>query len=123
MKNIKVKSYIVLFLSVVFISVSALMPNTSKANEIQKTKTTTISLPSLQCSICVVTITKALNKHDGILKVKINKAKKTAKITYDSDKISVAEIENAITAAGYDANEKPADPAAYEKLHGCCKKL
>ncbi|CAN5616589.1 hypothetical protein BH10BAC5_BH10BAC5_02340 [soil metagenome] len=93
-----------------------------EAAEIQNKRTVTVKLPTLQCDMCVNTISKALNIHDGILKVKINKTKKTAKITYNSDKITVAEIENAITSAGYDANDKSADPAAYEKLSMCCKK-
>ncbi|MBL4654727.1 MAG: hypothetical protein JKY33_02775 [Bacteroidia bacterium] len=38
------------------------------------------------------------------------------------NKITIDNIRNAISKVGYDADEVEADPVAYEKLHGCCKK-
>ncbi len=90
--------------------------------EIQHKKTIIVNLNSMQCNMCVEKITKAINTVEGVSKVKINLDKKTATVTFNSDKTNKEEIENAITSAGYDANDKLADPNAYEKLSSCCKK-
>lgn len=81
----------------------------------------TVSLPTIQCSICKKNITKALKKDEGIKEFKIDVEGKTAKITYDKSKTEPGKIENLIVAAGYDANNKKADPDAYNNLDDCCK--
>jgi copper chaperone CopZ len=82
---------------------------------------TSISVPSIVCGKCVKNVTKALKNVDGVIKVKVDLDSKIATVTYDTEKTSVPDLENAITAAGYDANNKTADPKAYEKLDDCCK--
>jgi periplasmic mercuric ion binding protein len=84
-------------------------------------ETTVVKVPTVVCNSCVTTITKALKKVNGVKSTKIDLAKKTATVTFASSKTSVSKIENAIAKAGYDANEVKRDPAAYEKLDGCCK--
>ena len=46
---------------------------------------------------------------------------KTAKVDYDKAKTDLSKIEGAIVMAGYQANDKPADKKAYDKLEDCCK--
>ncbi len=92
------------------------------AKDIQHNKKITIKLNSIQCNMCVEKITEAIKSVDGVVKTKVNLNKKSASVTYNADITSKEEIENAITSAGYDANEKPADSEAYEKLSSCCKK-
>lgn len=82
---------------------------------------TEISVPSIVCGKCVKNVTKALKNVDGVIKVKVDLDSKIAAVTFDTEKTSVSDLENAITAAGYDANSKTADPKAYEKLDDCCK--
>jgi copper ion binding protein len=89
--------------------------------EIQKHKTITIKLNSIQCGMCVDIIEKAISDVDGVRKVKVNLDKKIATVTYDTGKTTKAKIENAITSAGYNANNKIANKEAYDKLAGCCK--
>ena len=84
-------------------------------------KTVEISLPTIQCGSCIRTIDKALDKIGGVVNTDIDVENKKALITYDDTKTDVAKIEDAISSAGYDANEKKADPVAYNKLHTCCK--
>jgi copper chaperone CopZ len=84
-------------------------------------KTAEISLPSVQCGMCQRTIEKALEKIEGILTADVDIENKKAVITYDDSKTNLSEIERTITMAGYDANDKTAEPNAYEKLHDCCK--
>ncbi len=84
-------------------------------------ETTVIKVPTVVCSSCVSTITKALKKVDGVKTTTIDLKKKTATVTFASAKTSVNKIETAIAKAGYDANNVKRDPAAYEKLGECCK--
>ncbi len=53
--------------------------------------------------------------------VKVDKDKKIAHIEFDKSKTNLSKIEDAITAAGYDANDKKKDMKAYENLDDCCK--
>ena len=80
-----------------------------------------VSVPTIQCGTCKKNITTALKNIDGVSKVVVDMKKKTANIIYDDSKTNLEALENAITAAGYDANDKKADPVAYEKLDECCK--
>jgi len=80
-----------------------------------------INLPSMQCNICKKNIEKAVNKVPGTIDVKVDKNEKVAHINYDKSKTDLSKIENAITMAGYDANDKKADPSAYQNLDDCCK--
>ncbi|NOS86345.1 MAG: heavy-metal-associated domain-containing protein [Ignavibacteria bacterium] len=80
-----------------------------------------VNLPSMQCNICKKNIEKAVNKVPGTIDVKVDKNEKVAHINYDKSKTDLSKIENAITMAGYDANDKKADPSAYQNLDDCCK--
>ena len=84
-------------------------------------QTTEIATPTNQCGMCEGNIIDALNKLDGIKKVKINDAHQSVIITYLDDKTTVYALETAISKAGYQANDKAADPEAYGKLALCCK--
>ena len=81
----------------------------------------TIQLPTIQCDQCKKNITNALKKVDGINDFNIDVDGKVMTVAYDKTKLDLAKVENAVTAAGYDANDKKADPVAYEKLDACCK--
>lgn len=100
--------------------------NQTKEQEIQKTadknaEHVEVKLPTMQCSICKKNIEKAVNKVPGTINVKVDKDEKVAHINYDKSKTDLTKIENAITMAGYDANDKKADPTAYQNLDDCCK--
>ena len=80
-----------------------------------------INLPTMQCQMCKENIETAVNKLDGIESVDVDKKEKVAHINFMKDRTDAAKIESAITEAGYDANDKKADPEAYSKLDDCCK--
>ncbi len=94
----------------------------SKAVSAADKKTIEISLPSIQCGTCVKTLKKALGKVEGIIESKVDLKNKTVIIIFEDSKTNSEKIEAAITAAGYDANDKSANADAYEKLSPCCKK-
>jgi periplasmic mercuric ion binding protein len=139
MKSIKIYSAILLLS---FISVTGCGKSGDKTAENNKgdkevteqTKTATgentavtdgefveIKLPTMQCGTCKKNIEKALKKADGIKDVNVVVKEKVAKVTYDKSKTNVNSIESVIVSAGYQANDKPANKEAYDKLDDCCK--
>ncbi len=106
---------ITLILTVVF---AAAMTSDIYAGNNEKV---TVSVPTIQCGTCKKNITTALKNIDGVSKVQVDMKNKTAAVTFDDSKTNLEAIENAITSAGYDANDKKADPEAYDKLDDCCK--
>jgi len=83
---------------------------------------TMIKTPSAQCELCERNLNKALKKVAGVGKYKVDKEGKVIHMNYDRNVTTLAKIENAITSAGYDANDKKANPEAYNNLDKCCKK-
>jgi len=82
---------------------------------------TTVNTPTIVCNTCKKNVTSALKKLDGVEKISVDLKVKKVTVTYDDTKTNVDAIENAITSAGYDANDKKADHEAYERLDDCCK--
>ncbi len=80
-----------------------------------------IKLPTMQCKTCKKNIEKAVNKVPGVINVNVVVDDKIANINFDKSKTDISKIENAITMAGYDANDKKADKDAYNNLDDCCK--
>lgn len=58
-------------------------------------------LPSLTCSMCTVTIKKALQKVEGVQAVTVDYDSKTANITFDGQKIDTGALIKATTDVGY----------------------
>ena len=80
-----------------------------------------IKLPTIQCTSCGSTVTKALEKVDGVKSVEVDLEKKQAKVSFLASKTDLGRLEGAVTKVGYAANNKEADSAAYANLPGCCK--
>ena len=80
-----------------------------------------ISLPTMQCNMCVDNIENSLNKVDGIVKFQVELNDLIVKVKYDTKKLSQEEIELAISNVGYKANAIDANVEAYNKLAMCCK--
>ena len=82
---------------------------------------TVIALGSIMCGQCVTKVEKALKNVDGVIEVNVDLDSKQATVTFDNSVTSLDKLENAITKAGYDANDKIADTEVYDRLPGCCK--
>jgi copper chaperone CopZ len=130
MKNQKLISYLtlVLFLGLLLVSCNKNNKETISKDD-EKVDVTAIegkyveiNLPTMQCSMCKATIEKAVNKVEGVNHVNVVVNDKIAKVKYDKSKTELSKIEDAITAAGYQANDKPEDKEAYDNLAVCCKK-
>lgn len=75
-----------------------------------------------QCASCGQRLYDGIKDIEGVKQVKINPEENEIVIKYNDAKTDMDEIELAITKLGFDANDKTADPEAYDLLDGCCKK-
>lgn len=78
------------------------------------------------CSVCESCdqniFMKIKENTKGVRSVKIDAETNTVTVKYSPNKTSLEEIENAITLAGYKANDRVPTNEAYEALDGCCKR-
>jgi mercuric ion binding protein len=64
-------------------------------------QTVVLDVRNMTCSLCPITIQKALQKVPGVADAKVDYAKKTATVKYDPDKASPAALVKATTDAGF----------------------
>lgn len=64
-------------------------------------KNAEIKVLGMACAGCSGAVEKALAKLDGVKSAKVDLAKKTAYIEYDSGKLSLEDFRKAIQEAGY----------------------
>lgn len=81
-----------------------------------------IKTPTVQCEMCKERIERYLSREPGVTAVKVDYKKKTATVSYLSDRNDIEQIKTAIANVGYDADDITAETAAYDKLPKCCKK-
>ncbi len=81
----------------------------------------TISVPTIRCSNCAKTVSKAVSSLSGVKDVAVDKKQKIALVKYDDKMLKLSDLEMAISKAGYDANDVKRDPNAYKELDECCK--
>jgi len=86
--------------------------------EVEKTE---INIPTAQCGMCAVTIENALKNVEGVKKSLVDMKALKVTVAYDPEVADVSKIENAISNAGYQANETSANAEVYKNLPGCCK--
>lgn len=82
---------------------------------------TMIKVPTAQCDNCANIIETALNEVEGVTMAKVNLDNKVTHIHYESDQVQVLDLEKAIVAAGYDANDVERDEKAHAELPKCCQ--
>ncbi len=82
---------------------------------------TTIRLNSIVCKSCVKTVSTAIYRVEGVKEVNIDLKAKTAEVKFVPVQTNLETIEQAITEAGYNANDKKRNSDAYDKLDACCK--
>ena len=72
------------------------------------TKTVTLSVPSMTCSACPITVKKALQRVDGVERVAVTYEPKEAVVSFDDAKASTDQLRAATANAGYPSTVKPA---------------
>lgn len=61
----------------------------------------TLTVPTMDCATCPVTIKVALLKVPGVSRAVVSYARRNAKVTFDDAKTNVATLTKATDAAGY----------------------
>jgi len=64
-------------------------------------RTVTFRVDKMTCAACPLTVRKAMNQVDGVKDVKVDFASKTAVVTYDRNRTTIAEIGGASTNVGF----------------------
>ena len=65
------------------------------------TKQVTLTVPTMDCDTCPITIRVSLMKVPGVSRAVVSYARRTARVTFDDAKTSVAALTQATEAAGY----------------------
>ena len=63
--------------------------------------TVTLSVPTMDCPVCPITVKKALSKVAGVEAVRVNFDKREATVTFDDVKTNVETLTRATRDAGY----------------------
>jgi mercuric ion binding protein len=61
----------------------------------------TLSVPSMDCQVCPITVKKTLSNVNGVSDTTVNFDKRQAIVTFDDTKTNVDELTNATRNAGY----------------------
>lgn len=69
-------------------------------------KTVTLSVPSMNCATCPITVRKALEKVPGVQKAKATLEPPEAVVTFDDAKTNVGALTKATADAGYPSTVK-----------------
>jgi Copper chaperone len=64
-------------------------------------QTAVLDVRNMTCSMCSITIHKALEKVPGVIETKVDYNHKTATVKYDSDKTNPSALVKATTNAGF----------------------
>lgn len=73
------------------------------------------------CGDCKERIESAAMRTKGVKTATWDKKTKILKLTYNSSKVELSQIQLAVANRGHDAGDQPADSTAYSNLPGCCK--
>lgn len=65
------------------------------------TRQVTLTVPTMDCATCPVTIKVALLKVPGVSHAVVSYARRNAKVTFDDAKTNIAALTQATDAAGY----------------------
>ena len=117
------KTKIILFGIFSIIFVSGLFAQEAKKTEKNKSELEVVEIQtSAICNKCKVKLEHDLAFEKGVKYVELDNDTKILTIKYKKGKNSKEKIKKAITKAGYDADEMPANQKAYDALPECCKK-
>ncbi|MBE0546813.1 MAG: mercury resistance system periplasmic binding protein MerP [Rubrivivax sp.] len=64
-------------------------------------RTVALSLPTMDCAVCPITLKKAMVKVDGVSRAEVNFDKRQALVDFDDAKTSVQALTRATQDAGY----------------------
>ncbi len=78
----------------------------------------TLSIRGMTCGGCVSAVTKALKSAEGVKEVDVSLEQGQARIAYDENRVSLANLRTVVQRAGYEVLAGDAKPA--RARGGCC---
>lgn len=69
-------------------------------------RTVVLDVAGMTCSLCPLTVRKALDRVPGVLEVRVSFPEKQVTAKYDPEKVSAATLAKAVTDAGFPARER-----------------
>lgn len=69
-----------------------------------ETREVALDVPGMNCSLCPVTVKKALQRVPGFIDAQISLDTKRAVVRYDADKVTPEALAKAVTQIGYPAS-------------------
>ncbi len=69
-------------------------------------QTVSLSLPTMTCAVCPITVKKALEKVPGVSDVHVNFEERMVAVEYDPQKTTIKQLTEATAEAGYPSFEK-----------------
>lgn len=112
----------IIALIITFLSFSTSFAQEPKKNQKAVIKTAIYCNHCKECETCGKNFQANMLKIKGLKMYELDEKKMTITVYYNAQKTNLQTIKTAISKLGYDADDIKADPSAYEKLDGCCKK-
>lgn len=110
-----------LLISILFIAM-ILGPVAMQAQD-KNSKTEKVEIKtSAICDQCKERIEKNMAFEKGVTAVSLDSETKILMVEFKKGKTDKEKLKKAVSKIGYDADEVPADPKAYDRLPSCCKK-
>lgn len=91
------------------------------AQSFAQSETDTTIIVNGVCGMCKTTIEKAVNSLEGIEKASWDVDSKVLTLTFNSELVTLKEINDAVNKAGYDTEYSTANEEAYRNLNPCCQ--
>lgn len=76
-----------------------------QAHTAENTKEMTLPVEGMSCNSCVAHVKSSLKPMEGVQQVAVSLEKRNATISYDPDKVSPEQVQEAINKLGYKAGE------------------
>ena len=88
-----------------------LLPLALPVDAVAGEQTVSLSVPTMNCAICPITVSKALMQVDGVVEAITNYETNTALVIYDDEIADVELLTEATTNAGYPSTALTTDAA------------
>ncbi len=83
--------------------------------------TETIKMETVKCQMCVATVQQAAANVPGVEGMRVDFDNKIGTVSFNPELTTLEEIEQAIAAAGYHANDTKRDEDVFATLPDCCR--
>ncbi len=111
------------FLTLIILLAGFALQAQEKSNSKKDSKYETVEIQtSAICGDCKERLEHDLAFEKGVKSVELDDETKVLTIQYKKGKNNKENLKKAVTKVGYDADDLPADPKAYDALPQCCKK-